>query len=244
MTISDMQNIVAQMQQTLATQANQVGNNNQPLMSSRSAISAIGRFKYGFADDFGKLKILKDEGYSGKIGSNVGDAVRLPNGEYGVRINANGVNVIRPVDPKGWQVSDAIGDVAESAGKAITTGGAIAGGLLAAPESLGTMSVGGAGLGGSLGEGVRQSIGALMGVRSPESFIGNGLTYSGPSGQHISGLAEIAGEGALNALSTKIGNKLFPAKGVQAEASNNLQKIIAKDPISGLDLTTVRGPSA
>lgn len=157
-----------------------------------SAINVADRFKWGFADDYGKMKILQENGYKPE------QIVRLNNGEFGVRTEAG----IKPVDPKGFQMGDLLSDVSESLGKGITIGGASVGGILSGASPLGT------GIGAMVGETARQGIGAGMGVRNPANL--NKVLFQGPEGQtQLGGLGEIAGEGILAGGSQAISNLIL-----------------------------------
>lgn len=122
----------------------------------KSALGIIDRFKYGFADDEGKKNIIYQA--TGKM------PTQLKNGEYGVEDVVDGKKVYRPVDPKGFQMSDVISDIGESVGKALPTIGSALGGS-AGLVAGGVGSIGGAGAGAAGGEFARQKLGELLGVR-------------------------------------------------------------------------------
>lgn len=167
----------------------QVANEN---ILNESAISVKDRFKWGFADDFGKQRILMENGYDPS------QVVRLRNGDWGVRTEYG----IKPVDPKGFQLSDIGSDIAESVGKSITAGGGILGGLAAGSGSLGTGTAVGVGLGSAAGESIRQAIGAKMGVRNIENL--TKTAFKDENGWHFGGLGEIAAEGVLGGSAQKL----------------------------------------
>jgi len=157
---------LAQLESTQVTPRDNAMANLQRVQSSGilggSALNLGERFKYGFADDFGKQRLLVEAGY------NPADIVTLNNGEYGIRTPQG----IKPVDPKGFQLTDLGSDLAESIGKAIPTAGAVAGGLLGTIGAVATagiatpVAVGGAMTLGAGGETIRQSIGQKLGVRN------------------------------------------------------------------------------
>lgn len=161
----------------------------------KSVLGIIDRFKYGFADDIGQQDIIFQK--TGK------KPVKLPNGQYGVEdISPNGQKVIRPVDPKGFQMGDLLGDIGESLGKTITAGGGAVGGGLGLLAG-GVGSVAGAGAGAAGGELVRQQLGNLLGVRGTEITEGPNKgkfakTQFGQLGDQ-NDFGEIAGEAILGA---------------------------------------------
>lgn len=163
----------------------------------KSVLGLLDRAKYGFADDIGQQQIIMNA--TGKR------PIKLQNGQYGVEdIGPNGQKVIRPVDPKGFQMNDLVGDISESLGKGITTGGGILGGI--------TGSVPGAGAGAGAGELVRQQIGNLLGVRGTEVEPGK-FAKTGFGQMDNEDFAEIAGESILGAAGQGVANKLTKTLG-------------------------------
>lgn len=165
--VQDLQNQLASrfslasqpMQQDLVTRSWTAGAQlkQQP---QKSVLGLLDRAKYGFADDIGQQQIIMQA--TGK------QPVKLKNGQYGIEdVGPNGQKIIRPVDPKGFQMSDVFGDIAESLGKTITAGGGAVGGGLGLLAG-GAGSIAGAGAGAGAGELVRQQIGNLLGVRGTE----------------------------------------------------------------------------
>jgi len=161
----------------------------------KSVLGLLDRAKYGFADDIGQQQIIQQA--TGK------QPVKLKNGQYGVEdIGPNGQKIIRPVDPKGFQMSDVFGDIAESLGKTITAGGGAVGGGLGLLAG-GAGSIAGAGAGAGAGEIVRQQLGNLLGVRGTEitegpnkgKFAKTGFGQLGDQND----FGEIAGEAILGA---------------------------------------------
>ena len=149
---------------------------NAPQESRQSALGILDRFRYGFADDFGKKQIIYQA--TGK------EAKQLKNGEYGVEDVVNGQRVIRPVDPKGFQLTDLASDISESVGKLLPTGGAIAGGIFGA--------VPGATAGGAGGEALRQLIGEkMLKVRQ--------------QGLQLGDVAEVLAEGTMSGIGEGVG---------------------------------------
>lgn len=185
---------------------------------NESAISTKDRFKWGFADDFGKQRILMENGYDPS------QVVRLKNGDWGVRTEYG----IKPVDPKGFQLSDIGSDIAESVGKSITAGGGILGGLAAGSGSLGTGTAVGVGLGSAAGESIRQAIGAKMGVRNIENL--TKTAFKDENGWHLGGLGEIAAEGVLGGSAQKltgvIAGKMAEAGAIKL-ATNSADNILS-----------------
>lgn len=161
------------MQQTLANIA-------QSSTVSQSALGAVDRMRYSFADTWGKQKIIQQAGY------NPNDIVQLQNGEYGVRTQQG----IKPIDPKGFQMKDLAGDMADMVGKTVTTAGAVAGGLLG--------GVPGAMAGGAGGELARQKIGDALQVRIPGLQGGDTLEIGGEA------LLAGAGEGVGRVVASKL----------------------------------------
>lgn len=158
----------------------------------KSVLGLLDRAKYGFADDIGQQQIIMNA--TGKR------PIKLQNGQYGVEdIGPNGQKVIRPVDPKGFQMNDLVGDISESLGKGITTGGGILGGI--------TGSVPGAGAGAGAGELVRQQIGNLLGVRGTEVEPGK-FAKTGFGQMDNEDFAEIAGESILGAAGQGVANSI------------------------------------
>jgi hypothetical protein len=141
-----------------------------------SALNVGDRFRYGFADDWGKRQILMQAGY------HPDNIKTLPNGEYGVRTEKG----IKAVDPKGFQMSDIGGDIAESVGKIIPTAGTILGAKVSGGLA--------AGIGAAGGELARQTIGESMGVRKEGISLGD--------------LGEIAAEGVISGLTVGAGRML------------------------------------
>jgi len=152
--------------QLLAAYQSQVLNKSKPQstwvdpsaewVTKDSAIKSLwNRTKWGTSDLYGKIKILTEgEGYSRD------QIVQLKNGELGVKTPQG----IKPVDPKGFQLGDLAGDIAESLGAIPVIGGHMAGasvGGLLGPAG----SIAGAGVGAGLGEYSRQKVGELLGVR-------------------------------------------------------------------------------
>ena len=238
MAIQDLQNSLEVLRQTVAQKDLQPQTQAEPLESTRSALSSVGRWMYGFADDFGKREILRNEGYKES------QIVPLRNGEYGVKMEVNGIPVIRPVDPKGFKFNDIIGDIAESGGKAITTSGGILGAI--AGGTTGAGGVVGAGLGASLGELGRQRIGESIGVRNPENF--GQFTYQDPLGRsHIGGVTEVALEGLINAGGEYAGQKIgkfFADRSLKKQIDRVAMETDYLDPVTGLKLPGVTGKGA
>jgi len=179
-------------------------------IGSQSALNSWDRFKYGFADNQGKRNIIMNA-----TGQN---PVQLKNGEYGVQVEVNGIKAIRPVDPKGFQVKDLGGDLAESVGKAITTTGAIGGGILGTAAA-GVGAVPGAAGGAVAGETIRQLIGAGMGVRNKENL--TKLLTADEQGIHLGGIGEILGEASLAGLGEQAG-RLIGGKLAQYGATKSV----------------------
>lgn len=180
-TVTPQQRAMAQLQQI-----------NQGGILGGSALNLGDRFKYGFADEGGKLALLSQAGY--KIGGNdLGSVIKLNNGEYGVRTE----NGIKPVDPKGFQLSDLASDLTESIGKAIPTVGAAVGGLLGSVPAIVTAgaatpaAIAGSVAGGTGGEALRQKIGEKLNVRA--------------EGFQKEDLMEIAAEGLFSGVGEGVG---------------------------------------
>jgi len=161
----------------------------------KSVLGLLDRAKYGFADDIGQQQIIRQATQK--------EPVKLKNGQWGIEdVGPNGQKIIRPVDPKGFQMSDVFGDIAESLGKTITAGGGAVGGGLGLLAG-GAGSIAGAGAGAGAGELVRQQLGNLLGVRGTEitegpnkgKFAKTGFGQLGDQND----FGEIAGEAILGA---------------------------------------------
>jgi hypothetical protein len=189
---------------------------------NQSAISVRDRMRWGFADDFGKQRILMESGYDPS------QVVRLRNGDWGIKTPQG----IKPVDPKGFQSSDLGGDLAESLGKGITGLGGIVGGSVAGAGSLGTGAAVGVGVGSAGGESIRQAIGAKMGVRDISNLAK--LAYEDDTGWHMGGVGEIAAEGILGGgmqkVSGLLANKLAQA-GTIRQAVNSADNVLSTGEI-------------
>ena len=220
--------------------------------SKESAIkNIVNRVQWGFADPKGKEDILT-QGTSGIFGRVPGEGyskeqiVYLPNGELGIRTPLG----IKPVDPKGFQFGDLMGDLAESVGKGITTAGAVGAALIPGigqnPAAIGLGAMG--------GEAIRQGIGEIMGVISPaktlqELFI---KKYEGKT--HLGGLTQVLGEGAMAGVSQAAINKLIYGKAFPKQVHTDPQELLAIakgqetgkyiDPVTGLELRGVKGQGA
>jgi hypothetical protein len=193
MSLEDTRQLLAAYQSQVAGKLQPQSNEGlQNLELRESAINVADRFKWGFADDYGKMKILQENGYSKE------QVVRLKNGEFGVRTPEG----IKPVDPKGFQSGDLVSDISESLGKGITIGGASVAGAFSGANPLAV------GLGAAGGETIRQGLGVGMGVRNPANE--GSLFVQGSEGQvQLGGLGEIAGEGLLAGASQALANKIL-----------------------------------
>jgi len=158
----------------------------------QSALNVVDRFRYGFADDWGKRQIIMQAGH------HPDNIVSLQNGEYGVKTEKG----IKPVDPKGFQLSDIGGDIAETIG----TMPAIIGQMLGAKAGAlagGVGAIPGAGIGAAGGEAISQAIGEhVLGVR--ESADTGRILTAGAFGAAGQGVA--MGAGKLLSSLTKAGS--------------------------------------
>lgn len=162
MALQDTQNLLAAYQ---AQVANKIAQKEAPQqfvdpradweLEDSAIKSGWNRVKWGASDLNGKMRILTEgEGYSPD------QIVQLKNGELGVKTPRG----IKPVDPKGFQMSDLMGDVGESLATLPVIGGQMAGagvGGLLGPAG----SIAGAGAGAGMGEYSRQKLGEFLGVR-------------------------------------------------------------------------------
>lgn len=163
MSIEQTRQLLSAYQNQVAGQLNQAPS-VQPFVDPRASWeledSAIknpwNRVKYGVADRNGQYKILtQDEGYSPE------QIITLKNGELGVKTPLG----IKPIDPKGFQMKDTVGDVAESLGGLLPIGGQMLGTSIGSMITPGAGSIAGAGIGAGTGEYARQKIGEFLGVR-------------------------------------------------------------------------------
>ena len=207
---------------------------------NKSALGTIDRLKYGFADDWGKRKIIQDAGYTQD------QIVSLKNGEYGVKIPGVG---IRPIDPKGFKVSDIAGDIAESVGKSLPTIGGATGATAGLLGSGGVASSVGAGVGSGAGEFVRQQIGNLIGVRNlndnsgykelaAEAVFGVGGQAIALGGGKL--LGALLAPGSKAAVTTEVANVIGNKLGMRNVNSDIIKRGFKGEIIENLDDLALR----
>lgn len=193
-----------------------------------SAIKDIrNRALWGYADDWGKKKILQREGYKPE------DIVYENGSPVAVKVEGRG---IQAVDPKAnWKIGgisrDLPGDIAESLGKAQTSIGGTIGGVLSGANPLGM------GAGAAAGEASRQGVGFALGVRDPNSIKDPSrlVVYKDKGGNiKIGPAGEVLAEGGIIIATTALTNKIFlrklvPKGSTQPTVSDAVGKVTGTD---------------